>query len=590
MRCFLLISYLLLTISVYAQTVPSALFGDSSPSFLKLEEAFVFDYEQTNDQLIVNWKIADGYYLYKKQFKVATKSVTLGEPQYPPSSEIEDEFFGLSEVFFGDITIIYPIIDALQDGSVSLRYQGCAEAGLCYTPSTQVIFLDAKNSNENRSSRLSDYSQTSSGWTFSSQLEFESGWALSLLVLFVLGIGLALTPCVYPMYPILSSIVMGKSSTNMSMSKVFSLAVTYVQGMAITYALVGLVVASVGVQFQAVLQNPILLSVFIVLFILLALVMFGVFEFQLPQSWQTKLSTLSNAQRAGQYWGVFIMGALSGLVASPCTTAPLTAVLLFIAQTENLWFGFIALYVLSIGMGIPLIAFAVTGGKFLPKAGAWMNVIKVSFGFMMLSVAIVFLERFWVSAFTNLLWGALIISATSYWLTVNQSSGLSFFKGLRTALFASGLVVGILVSIQALQTLKVIPPLLGQSSAAHSQTHPEFLVVKNLADFEQKLSSANQQGKGVMLDLYADWCVACKHFEKKTFPDSRVIKALENVVWMQIDLTANTPDNNAFTQAFEVKGLPTILFFSEQGEELTDARVTGFMDAQTFSQHIYKSL
>jgi len=253
---------------------------------------------------------------------------------------------------------------------------------------------------------------------------------ISLGILALLGLGLAFTPCVYPMYPILSSIVIGKGNKQIKASHAFALSFTYVQGMAITYSIIGLVVASAGVQFQAALQNPWLLGVFILLFIALALAMFGLYEIQLPATWQNKLNSLSDGQKQGNFVGVFIMGVVSGLVASPCTTAPLTAVLIIVAQSDSLIFGFSALYALSLGMGIPLILFGVTGGKLLPKAGSWMNVIKVTFGFMMLTVAILFVERIIVATWTDLLWALLALALFTYWYTLNQATTVGLAKGI----------------------------------------------------------------------------------------------------------------------------------------------------------------
>jgi len=599
----LLISLMFANLS-QAQNTPNGLFDDT-PSFLKVEEAFGFDYEQNGDKLIIRWDIADGYYLYKKQFKAATKNVSLGEPSFPASEQIEDEFFGLSDVFFEDFEMVYPIENAQQDGSVKIRFQGCASAGLCYPPTTHVVFLNAHNDSnssnmgetaDNSSSRLQDNSvPVSSQFTLAEELLSDQSIFISLGVLALLGLGLAFTPCVYPMYPILSSIVIGKGQKQVSTSHAFALSFVYVQGMAITYSILGLIVASAGVQFQAALQHPVLLGVFILLFVALALAMFGLYEIQMPQKWQEKLNSLSSGQKQGNYVGVFVMGVVSGLVASPCTTAPLTAVLIVVAQSDSLIFGFSALYALSLGMGIPLILFGITGGKLLPKAGNWMNVIKVTFGFMMLTVAILFVERIFISPYTNLFWAALALGLFTYWFTVNQNTPMSFAKGLRTLVSASGLIVAILFTIISLQKLAFIPSLLGSVSSeqtntsSHSQ-HPEFMVVKSVEDFESKLAAANNAGKTVMLDLYADWCVACKEFEKYTFPDPAVVEALSNAVWMQIDLTDNTANNIAFQKAFDVTGLPTILFFNQDGKELKRSRVTGFMKAKPFAAHARNTL
>ena len=574
------------------------LFSDE-PSFLPVEEAFVFDFSQ-KDSLVIRFDIADGYYLYKKQFKVSTKNATLGEPVFPPAEQIEDEFFGISDVFYNTVSFSYPITETVQDGVVKLRYQGCASAGLCYPPTTKVIYLNKiqganvtgeLSGGETQASQASDQT-VSEQYDLANLLQSDENLPLTLLLFLALGIGLAFTPCVFPMYPIVSGIVIGQGR-DIKMSRAFTLAFVYVQGMAIMYSLLGLVVASAGVQFQASLQSPYILGTFIVVFVALAAAMFGAYEIQLPSKWQEKVSGMSNAQQRGSLVGVFVMGILSGLIASPCTTAPLTGVLIFIAQSGDMTLGFLALYALSLGMGIPLIIFAMTGGKLLPKAGNWMNIIKTTFGFMLLAVAIVFVERLWNSDYSMLLWSALGLGAFSYYQVVNQPSAATFAKGVRTLVIFLGLFVSAMLGYNAL---------FGQSSGHYEATgtsagvtsqttsHPTFMVVKNLEDFEQKLAAANAEGKSVMVDLYADWCVACKEFEKYTFVDPAVIDALSNTVWMQIDLTDNTPTNLAFQDAFDVLGLPTILLFDEAGNELTKARVTGFMKAEPFAQHVTKAL
>ena len=575
------------------------LFSDE-PSFLPVEEAFVFDFSQKDDTLVIRFDIADGYYLYKKQFKVSTKNATLGEPVFPPAEQIEDEFFGISDVFYNTVSFSYPITETVQDGVVKLRYQGCASAGLCYPPTTKVIYLNEiqgasvtgeLSGGEKQASQSSEQT-VSEQYDLANLLQSDENLPLTLLLFLALGIGLAFTPCVFPMYPIVSGIVIGQGK-DIKMSRAFTLAFVYVQGMAIMYSLLGLVVASAGVQFQASLQSPYILGTFIVVFVALAAAMFGAYEIQLPSKWQEKVSGMSNAQQRGSLVGVFVMGILSGLIASPCTTAPLTGVLIFIAQSGDMTLGFLALYALSLGMGIPLIIFAMTGGKLLPKAGNWMNIIKTTFGFMLLAVAIVFVERLWNSDYSMLLWSALGLGAFSYYQVVNQPSAATFAKGVRTLMIFLGLFVSAMLGYNAL---------FGQSSGHYEATgtsagvtsqttsHPTFMVVKNLEDFEQKLAAANAEGKSVMVDLYADWCVACKEFEKYTFVDPAVIDALSNTVWMQIDLTDNTPTNLAFQDAFDVLGLPTILLFDEAGNELTKARVTGFMKAEPFAQHVTNAL
>ncbi|WP_026376183.1 protein-disulfide reductase DsbD [Aestuariibacter salexigens] len=568
---------------------PLADLFSEEPEFLPVDQAFQFEFDQQGERLIVSWDIADGYYLYKKQFKTVLKNAELGEPQYPDTAvQIEDEFFGISDVFYDQVAITFPIISSVQDGVVKVRYQGCADAGLCYPPTTQVVYLDEMStSSGDGTADVSGNTNApiSQQFELAELLSSDQGLLVTLALFVLLGIGLAFTPCVFPMYPILSGIVIGQGK-QVKTSRAFSFSFVYVQGMAITYSLLGLVVASAGVQFQAALQHPVILGVLIVLFIALALVMFGAYELQLPSAWQEKLNNLSDQQTRGNYFGVFVMGALSGLIASPCTTAPLTGILLFIAQSGDLVLGFWALYALSIGMGIPLILFGITGGKLLPKAGNWMNVVKVTFGFMMLAVALIFVERLWISSWTDVMWGALGLITFTYFFVMNQDTQVSFGKGLRALLIFIGLFGSAFYSYQA-----VFPqPLNALHSSTQSQlgdnSHPEFLVVKDLDDFEAKLANAVAQGKTVMVDLYADWCVACKEFEKYTFPDPAVVNALSNTVWMQIDLTDNTPTNLAFQEHFSILGLPTILFFDQQGRELSNARVTGFMQAEPFARHV----
>jgi thiol:disulfide interchange protein DsbD len=574
------------------------LFADE-PEFLQVDDAFQFDFSQQDDQLTLSWKIADGYYLYEKQFKTVVKQAELGVLIFPAAEQVEDEFFGLSNVFRGKLDITYLIVSSVQDGMVKIRYQGCADAGLCYPPTTKEVYL---NQVDNASATGSDQATkkpdiessllvtgSSTKISISEQFELadllssEQSLFITLLLFLGLGIGLAFTPCVFPMYPILSGIVIGQGKT-ISTSRAFILSFVYVQGMAFTYSLLGLIVALAGVQFQAGLQHPAILIVLIVIFVLLAVVMFGAYELQLPSSWQEKLNAMSNKQTSGSYMGVLAMGAISGLVASPCTTAPLTGILLFIAQSGDLVLGFSALYVLSLGMGIPLILFGITGGKLLPKAGHWMNVVKVTFGFMMLAVAIMFVERLINHVATDIAWSLLGLTTFTYFYVMNQNSQTTFYKGLRALLIFIGLFVSAGYGYQAVSTI----------GNGHTQAdtdvkilaHPEFLKVSSIEEFNQALNKANAQGQNVMLDLYADWCVACKEFEKYTFPDSQVVAALSGSVLMQIDLTESTDDNIAFQQQFSILGLPTILFFDTKGQEISTARVSGFMRAAPFAQHV----
>ncbi|WP_158972615.1 protein-disulfide reductase DsbD [Paraglaciecola sp. L3A3] len=586
----LFIAFCLLPFFSLAQTnEPLADLFSDEPEFLKVEQAFEFDFKQEGDKLTLSWDIADGYYLYKKQFKAVVKNADLSEPTYPKAEQIEDEYFGLSDIFRKRVDIEYSIISAQDNGLVKIRFQGCADAGLCYQPIIKEVFLNPVTTTASRQTANSyetaptDKPPQAQQFELASLLSSEQSLPWTLLLFLGLGIGLAFTPCVFPMYPILSGIVIGQGKS-ISTSRAFTLSFVYVQGMAITYSLLGLIVASAGVQFQASLQHPAILIGLIVIFVLLAIVMFGAYELQLPSSWQEKLNAMSNKQTSGSYLGVLVMGAISGLVASPCTTAPLTGILLFIAQSGDLVLGFTALYALSLGMGIPLILFGITGGKLLPKAGNWMNIVKVTFGFMMLAVAIMFVERLVSHMATDIAWSLLGLATFSYFYVMNQGSQTSFYKGVRALLIFVGLFASAGYGYQTISSVSATNEH-GQTSKADS-THVSFVEVTNLADFEKKVAEANAEGKTVMIDLYADWCVACKEFEKYTFPDPAVVKALQNTVLLQIDLTDNTDSNLAFQERFSVLGLPTILFFDLNGQEIQSSRVTGYMQAKPFAQHV----
>ncbi len=574
MLCF----FALLFSNAQAQ-IPDQSFSDpfsDEPEFLPVEQAFQFDFRQQDDVLQVTFAIEPGYYLYKHQFSVTSSQAQLGDPELPDGKDKQDEFFGLTQVYYDEVTLRVPIQRAPSDAAVKLRFQGCADAGFCYPPQIKTLYLEAVG--ETTSTANSQSSRASSQFDLADRLADDDNLWLTLGIFLVLGIGLAFTPCVFPMYPILSGIIVGQGK-QATLANSLWLSLVYIQGMALTYSLLGIVVAVAGVQFQAALQHPVILWVFIGIFVFLALAMFGAINLQLPSSWQTRLNSLSTRQRGGTLAGVFIMGALSGLIASPCTTAPLTGILLFIAQSGDVFLGFISLYVLSLGMGIPLIAFGVTGGKLLPKAGNWMNVVKVTFGFMMLAVAIVFIERLWSSSLSVLLWAVLGLSMFSYFWVINGTTRASFGKGVRTFIIFAGLFSSAMLVYHTFF-----------STTTSLESHPEFVQVTNVQELEAQVAQASKQGKSVMVDLYADWCVACKEFERYTFPHPEVVDALSNTVMVQIDLTAQNAEDIAFMRRYEVLGLPTILFFDTSGNELTQARVAGFMSGETFAEHVRQTL
>ena len=375
------------------------------------------------------------------------------------------------------------------------------------------------------------------------------------------------------MYPLISGIVLG-GKQRLSTGRALLLAFIYVQGMALTYTALGLVVAAAGLQFQAALQHPYVLIGLSAVFILLALSMFGLFTLQLPSSLQTRLTLMSNKRQGGSPGGVFAMGAIAGLICSPCTTAPLSAILLYIAQSGNLWLGGGTLYLYALGMGLPLILVTVFGNRLLPKSGPWMSHVKTAFGFVILALPVFLLERIVGEPWGLRLWSLLGVAFFSWAFITALGASRPWLRLVQIILLGAALV-----SARPLQDWAFGDPV------ARQQSHLAFTRVANIAELDQALAQA--KGKPVMLDLYADWCVACKEFEKYTFSSTEVQQALKETVLLQIDVTKNSAEDVALLKHLKVLGLPTILFFNAQGEEQPAQRVTGFMDAATFSAHLH---
>ena len=417
---------------------PASLFSNDD-EFLKVDEAFIFDFHQQKNKLQVSFNIADGYYLYRHQFKFTVNNATIVPVNLPEGEHHEDEFFGVQQIFTGQLDFTIDIAQASDNANIIIRYQGCAEKGLCYPPTkktldlTKVIkttsandaVLSALSTNSTGNSSTETETSSSEQHQLADMLKSDSVW-LTLAAFFVGGLLLSFTPCVFPMYPILTGIIVGQGD-KLSTKKAFTLSFFYVQGMAVTYTILGIVVAIAGAQFQAMFQHPVVLIALSVLFIFLALSMFGVFNLALPSSWQNKLNQVSSSQKGGSYVGVLIMGAISGLVASPCTTAPLTGALLYISQSGDILLGASALYALSLGMGLPLLILGSSGGKLLPKAGNWMNVIKNIFGLLLLAVPIFLLERFLPVLVIDVMWIVLVLATAGYFYTVNQDSTITVF-------------------------------------------------------------------------------------------------------------------------------------------------------------------
>ena len=562
---------------------------DKKSAFLPVDDAFQFSAAKSDNQenVIVKWSIAEGYYLYQEKISVKLNQAETSSFDVPTFSispeDYNDPYFGLMKIFKKPVQAIFkasqPPLKA--EDVIEIAYQGCTE-GFCYPPEVKEIKVadlpivqvtDTEKTSE-KSTALS--AQPKAEQDRLAESLFNSKYAV--FGFFLLGLGLAFTPCVLPMLPLLSAIVIGQNQRP-NMWRAFALSFVYVQGMALTYTLLGLIVAAIGLPFQVALQHPYVMIGLSIIFVLLALSMFGVFTLQLPSSLQTKLSLLSQQQKAGAFGGVFLMGMIAGLVASPCTSAPLSGALLYVAQSGDLFTGAITLYLLALGMGVPLILITLFGNKILPKSGMWMETVKKLFGFVMLALPVFLISRILPDEWTPRLW-AMLGTAFFIWFAFQMP------KNGTGWLFRILFLVAAMISVKPLQAW-----VWGESSAQSAVenklvSHVEFKQVKSEAELQQALAENNKSL--VMLDLYADWCVACKEFEKETFSDPSVQKAFGDMLLLQIDMTKNSEENRALMTKYKVLGLPTILFFNQDGKEIEGSRVNGFMPAVEFLQWIEK--
>ena len=535
--------------------------------FVPADRAFVFDFQQNQHDLNLTWQVKDGYYLYRKQISITPSQADIAEIKLPPGVWHEDEFYGKSEIYRKQLTIPITVNQAKSGATLTITYQGCADAGFCYPPETKTVPLSEVSADiQATPAPVPATVDPQEKPQPAAQLPFTALWAL------LIGIGIAFTPCVLPMYPLISGIVLG-GKQRLSTGRALLLTFIYVQGMALTYTALGLVVAAAGLQFQAALQHPYVLIGLAVIFTLLALSMFGLFTLQLPSSLQTRLTLMSNRQQGGAPGSVFAMGAIAGLICSPCTTAPLSAILLYIAQSGNMWLGGGTLYLYALGMGFPLMLITVFGNRLLPKSGPWMEHVKTAFGFVILALPVFLLERIVGDEWGVRLWSLLGIAFFGWAFITSLQAKHAWMRIVQIVLLAAALVC-----VRPLQDWAF--------GAPHTQTqaHLNFTPVASVDALNQALEHA--KGRPVMLDLYADWCVACKEFEKYTFSNPQVQQALGNTVLLQADVTANNAQDVALLKHLQVLGLPTILFFDAEGKEHPEARVTGFMDAATFSAHL----
>ena len=576
----------------------------SANEFLSPDDAFVLTVKEvTYEHVVLNWEIQPEYYLYKKQFKVVSDNdaIQLGKLLFQNKAKKKtDQYFGESEVFENNVQILLPYESVKNDiGALTITFQGCAEAGLCYPPIIKSELIEFQSNSDS----LTDIStndvneiipvKQSEQDRLAGVLATNSMWIV-LSMFFLFGLLLAFTPCVFPMIPILSSIIVGQGE-NLSTKRAFSLSLIYVFAMAITYALAGVAAGLFGSNLQALFQQPWIIISFSCVFILLSLSMFGFFEIQVPNSLQSKLNDLSGSKAGGSSLGVAFMGMLSALIVGPCVAPPLVGALIYIGQTGDALLGGLALFVLSLGMGIPLLAVGTSLGKFMPKAGAWMEVTKAIFGVLLLCVAVWMISRIVPAQISMLLWAVLLIASAIYLgaldpINPDRSGWFKLWKGLGvfTLIYGVVIIVGALSgSTDLLQPLKSLS--VPHASTNGESMHLEFVKI-HPKDVPHALNKASENNTPVMVDLYADWCVACKEMEAFTFSDSGVIEALNGVQLLQIDVTDWTEEDQNFAKQFHLFGPPAILFYGADGEEKEQFRVVGFMNAENFKNHVMHAL
>jgi thiol:disulfide interchange protein DsbD len=604
--------------------------------FLPPDEAFRFDaIPDGPDHVRLIWQIADGYYLYRTRVKAATTSdkAQLGALEMPTGETKSDEYFGKQEIYHHELVAGVPVARASAAElalPLQVTYQGCATAGLCYPPITKEVMVSLPSGNggagaagsmsstvgggsvssvaggSNSAASVASASGLSSGGTgaggasgsadanatgyVSEQDRFatliKSGNTFLMLGgFFLAGLVLAFTPCVLPMVPILSGIIAGQGK-NVTTGRAFALSLTYVLGMAFTYTIAGALCAAAGKQVQTVFQQPWILALFAALFIALALSMFGLFTIQMPAAIQTRVADVSNKQAAGTFGGVALMGILSALIVTTCVGPALVGALIVIGQTGQIARGAAALFAMSIGMGTPLLVVGASAGKLLPKAGAWMDTVKKLFGVMMLAVAAWMLARIIPERLSLLLWA--IPALVCAWLLLTEirkrsaATWVVRFVGAAAGMYGLALITG-----SALGGTDPLSPF--ASRTAHQHELP-FRTIKSVADLQREITLAQTEGRTVLVDFSAKWCVSCKEMEKYTFTDSAVKTALDRTVLLRADVTENDADDQALLKHMGIIGPPTIAFYGLNGQERANYRVVGFMKADEFASHAREAL
>ena len=588
---------------------------DDEDEILHPDEAFILSARlDANNVIQTNILMADNIYLYRDKIKIAMVNGdghALGAISVPRGKIKDDEFFGPMEVIYDQVNVSIPVIseaNASDQLALSYQYQGCVEDRICYPPVTKYLSINAAEGLILVAKELTDSTSTSqpaidsdngsSPAPVSEQDQFaqllkDESLLLVVGLFFLAGIGLTFTPCVFPMIPILSSIIAGQGSS-ITTGKAFVLSLIYVLSMAVTYAIAGAIVGYYGAEFniQIWFQDPVILSIFAAVFVLLALSMFGFYELQMPNAIQSRLTAISNSQQGGTLVGVGLMGLFSAIIVGPCITAPLVGALIFISQTQDWQLGGLALFALGLGMGVPLLLIGTSAGKLLPRAGGWMDSVKAVFGVVLLGVAIWLLERILPVGITMALIAALLIASAIYMGALDSLSESA--NGWHRLLKSFGLLIlvyGVAYLIGAAAgSNDLIQPLRGITASAgntvQAQQHLAFRQIKGQKGLQLALNDSVQQDRTTMLDFYADWCISCKEMEKYAFSHPRVLAALEDVATLQADVTDNDNIDTELMASLGIYGPPAILFFDTNGREIRNRRVVGEMSGDRFADHV----
>ncbi len=579
-----------------ADRLPAWLQGDTE-KILAADEAFQLqvNLDPASNTVQANWRIADGYYLYRDKFRFALESpsVKLGAFTLPEGEIKSDPSFGEVEILRGNVAVALPVYFTAASPAESVEllcgYQGCKEGSICYPPIKKSIRLaldgllpaaQAADTNVPPAARADGGSTGEAAG-----LLHGGGWA-ALLAFVGFGLLLAFTPCVFPMIPILSGVIVGQGE-RLTVSRSLSLTLAYVLAMALCYAILGVIAGALNINLQAQAQNPWLLAAFSLLLMLLALSMFGFYQLQLPAAWRERLTALSGRQQGGTLSGAAIMGMLSALIVAPCISPPMLAALLYINQSGDAVFGGAALFAMGLGFGLPLLLIGASAGSLLPRAGPWMDQVQRVFGVILLGMAIWFLGRILPGPIVLLLWGILAIGAAVFMGaldTLRPGSGwYRLWKGLGlvTLIYGAALVIGAaggnhdwLRPLENYTTAQLPTAVVGGP--------PEFRQVSSVEELRREMQQAYQAQKPVMLDFYADWCIVCKELETYTFSDARVRQELEHIVLIQADVTDNAAPARELLQEFNLFGPPAVLFFGSDGQERSNYRVHEFLDTEQF--------